>query len=253
MWEPVAEANSAACDVTLADGRRCVVVASSGRWARDTGRTAELVAATEHKLLALEQRVRDGRLKDAAKIGRAAQRILGPSGVGRLFDVEIGTGRFLYHYRDEAFDYEQMLAGRYVLTTSLGPRQATAAQVVRHYRQLTHIEHRFRVLKDFLHLRPVYHWTENRVRGHIGICVLAAVIEALITRDFTDAAVQDPDLDGQTISCARALQQLDRIRAVTLNAGDRTIEVVTRPTPLQARILTALDIDTSSWTKAHIT
>ncbi len=33
-WVPVPEANSADCDVTLADGRRAVVVASFERWER---------------------------------------------------------------------------------------------------------------------------------------------------------------------------------------------------------------------------
>lgn len=253
-WTPVPEADSAACDVTLADGRRCVVVASWQRFNRDTERTGQLVAATEDTLLALEARVRDGRLKDPAKIGRAAQRILGASGVGRLFDVEIDTGRFLYHYNQPALDYEQqLLAGRYVLTTSLTPRQAGAAQILAHYRQLLAVEARFRVLKDFLHLRPVYHWTENRVRGHIGICVLAAIIEALTARTLTQAGIADPDLDHQTISAARALRELDRIRAVTLTTGEHTINLVTRPSPLQGRILAAVDVDTTGWTKAHIT
>ena len=253
-WVPVPDAHSAACDITLADGRRCVVVASFERWTRDATRTSELVASTETKLLALEARVRHGRLKDPAKIGRAAQRILGPSGVARLFDVEIGPGRFLYHYRDDALDYEeQLLAGRYVLTTSLTPSQATTADIVRHYRQLTHIEHRFRVLKDFLHLRPVSHWTEQRVRGHIGICVLAAVIEALITRDLAHAGVDDPNLPDQTLTSARALRELDRIRHVTLNTAEHTIGLVTRRSPLHTRILAALRVDTSDWNKTHIT
>ncbi len=240
--------------MTLADGRRCVVVAGLQRWNRDTVRTDQLVAVTEAKLLALEQRVRDGRLADPAKSGRAAQRILGASGVARLFDVEIEQGRFLYHYNEPAFDYEQqLLAGRYVLTTSLTPRQAGPAQIVAHYRQLLEVEHRFRVLKDFLHLRPVYHWTENRVRGHIGICVLGAVIEALITQDLRHGEIGDPDLNHQTISCARALRELDRIRAVTLTTDEHTINLVTRPSPLQHSILAALGVDTTGWTKAHIT
>jgi hypothetical protein len=41
---PVPEANSAACEVTLADGRRAVVVASFERWERDRRRTAAFVA-----------------------------------------------------------------------------------------------------------------------------------------------------------------------------------------------------------------
>jgi len=37
------------------------------------------------------------------------------------------------------------------------------------------------VLKDFLALRPVFHYTEKRVRGHVATCVLAAVLEAVMT------------------------------------------------------------------------
>jgi hypothetical protein len=252
VWVPVPTANSAACDLTLTDGRRAVVVASLERHRRDTARTAELVARTETKLLALEARVRAGRLVDAGKIGRAAQRILGPSGVGRLFDVEINQGRFVYHYDETAFAYEDMLAGRYVLVTSLTADQATTAHVVATYRQLLAVEARFRVLKDFIHLRPVRHWTERRVRGHIAACIYAGVIEALITRHLAAADVRDPDLPNQHLTAARALRELDRVRAVTLDAAGHRIDLVTRRTPLQARILTTLDVDTTAWDQAHI-
>jgi transposase len=211
------------------------------------------VARTEAKLVALEWRVRDGLLADPGKIGRAAQRILGASGVGRLFDVEIGPGRFLYHYNDQAFAYEEQLAGHYVLTTSLTPVEASTVQVVTAYQQLQHIEQRFRVLKDFLHLRPVRHWTEQRVRGHIAICVYASILEALIANDLRAGDVRDPDLAEQQLSAARALRQLARIRAVTLDAGGRSVNIVTRRAPLQAAILSALHVDTTSWARAHIT
>jgi hypothetical protein len=250
-WVPVPAANSAACDITLTDGRRAVVVASFERWHRDTMRTAELVAKTEAKLSALQRRVHDGELVDASKIGRAAQRILGASPVARLFDVEIAEGYFLYYYNDDAFAYEALLAGRYVLTTSLTAAEATTAQIVGMYRQLLAVEHRFRVLKDFLHLRPVRHWTERRVRGHIAICVYAAVIEALIEQALRSADVRDPDLPDQHLTAARALRELHRIRTVTLTAGDHTIDAVTRRDSFQQRICDALGIDTTSWNHAH--
>ena len=250
-WVPVPAANSAACDVTLADGRRCVVVASFERWRRDTTRTAELIAQTEAKLSALQWRVHDGHLVDPGKIGRAAQRILGASPVARLFDVEIAQGHFVYHYNDDAFAYEELLAGRYVLTTSLTAHDASTAQVVTMYRQLLDVEHRFRVLKDFLHLRPVRHWTETRVRGHIAVCVYAAVIEALITQALRAADVRDPDLADQHLTAARALRQLHRIRCVTLTAGDHTLDAITQRTPLQREICDAVGIDTSGWNHAR--
>ena len=250
-WVPVPAANSAACDVTLADGRRCVVVASFERWRRDTTRTAELIAQTEAKLSALQWRVHDGHLVDPGKIGRAAQRIFGASPVARLFDVEIAEGHFIYHYNDDAIAYEELLAGRYVLTTSLSTSDASTAQVVTMYRQLLDVEHRFRVLKDFLHLRPVRHWTETRVRGHIAMCVYAAVIEALITQALRAADVRDPDLADQHLTAARALRELHRIRNVTLTAGDHTLDAITRRTPLQTTICGALDVDTNDWGHAH--
>ena len=252
-WVEIPQHHSRATDIALTDGTRAVVVESDARARRDTLRTAEIVARAEAELLALERRVRDGRLKDPAKIGRAAQRILGTGGVGRLFDLEIGPGRFTYHYNDHALAYEELLAGRYVLTTSLAPTAATTTQVVTAYRQLAAIEARFRVLKDFLHLRPVRHWTEQRVRGHVAVCVYAAVIETLIGCDLAKADVRDPDLDHQHLSAARALRELNRIRRVKLTANGNNIDLTTRRTPLQARALTAIGTDTQSWDKATIT
>lgn len=71
-----------------------------------------------------------------------------------------------------------------MITTSLDPSTASVETVVAHYKSLQAVERRFRVLKDFLALRPVFHYTERRVRGHVAICVLAAVIEALMAIDL---------------------------------------------------------------------
>ncbi len=230
-----------------------MVVASDARHRRDTAHTAELVAKCEAKLLALENRVRDKRLKDPAKIGRAAQRILGPSGVSGLFDIEIVEGRFTYHYNDTAQAYEEQLAGRYVLTTSLTPTQASTTRIVVAYRQLLNVESRFRTLKDFLHLRPVHHWSEQRVKGHVAVCVYAAVIETLINKALVVADVCDPDIDAQHLTAQRALRELGRIHQVNLTAGGRNINLITPRSQLQNQILAALNIDTRTWDKANIT
>jgi len=252
-WVPVPEASSFATEVDL-DGERCVVVASPERWRRDHARTRELVHRTEEQLLALEWRVRDGELQDPGKIGRAVQRVLGKSGVSRLFRIEIRKGFFLYDYDHEAMDYERdLLCGRYVLTTSLKASVCSTESVVTAYRGLLETEDRFRELKDFLGLRPMYHFTENRVRGHIAICVLAATIEALMSQDIRTAGIYDPDLSFQHLSARRALRELHRVRLVELDAGERRVEVVTRRTPLQAKVLKTFGVDTSDWDRARIT
>ncbi|MXV88280.1 MAG: IS1634 family transposase [Acidimicrobiales bacterium] len=251
-WVDMADHRCRAAETPLADGTRAVVVESDARARRDTARTAELVARAETALLGLEHRVRSGRLADPAKIGRAAPRILGPSGVSRLFDLDIGQGRFVYHYDEAAHAWDKLLAGRYVLTTSLAHEQADTARVVAAYRQLAGVEARFQTLKDFLKLRPIRHWTEHRVRGHIAVCVWAAVIETLIAKDLAAADIADPDQPEQHLTAPRALRELDRIRRVHLTAAGRSIELTTRRSPLQASILTAIGADTRHWDNTHI-
>ena len=193
-WVELSDLGSRATEVEH-DGRRFVVVDSPARKTRDDAREEELMVRTEDKLIALSERVRRGRLTDKAKIGAAADRILRDSGVGRCFSTYVDDGLFHWAYDEGAYSYDtELLAGRYVIATSLNKHVATTAEIVYHYRALQHVERRFRVLKDFLGLRPVYHFTENRVRGHIAICVLAAVIEAVMAKDLAAADVRDPDL-----------------------------------------------------------
>ncbi len=60
------------------------------------------------------------------------------------------------------------------------------------------------------------------------------------------------DQPRQFLSPERALRELGRIRAVTLTAGTRTIDVVTRRTTLQSRVLAALGVDTSAWERPRV-
>src|SRR5206468_4002097 len=53
--------------------------------------------------------------------------------------------------------------------------------------------------------------------GHVAVCVYAAVIEALLSRALLGADVRDPDLADQHLSAPRALRELARIKAVTLD------------------------------------
>jgi len=74
------------------------------------------------------------------------------------------------------------------------------------------------------------------VRGHVAICVLAAVIEAVMALDLAGAKITDPDLEGQQLSARRALRELERVRMVRFSdAEGNERQVVTRPTPSRPR------------------
>ena len=251
-WEAVPEARSFCAEITH-DSRRFVVVFSPVRYFRDRYRHLTLCARIEDGLIAIEERVRAGRLVDPAKIGAAADRVLSSSPVGRCFVTTIRKGFFSWDFDDKARRYdEELLCGRFVLTTSLTASEASAAQVLRYYKSLQNVERRFRVMKDFLSLRPMFHWTEARVRGHVALCVLAATIEAVMAQDLVKAKVMDPDLPFQSMTPRRALALLKEVRIQHLAAGNKQIKLVNRRSALQAKVLKALQVDTSTWSKAEI-
>jgi hypothetical protein len=165
----------------------------------------------------------------------------------------VAKAKFSWDFNEKARRYdEELLCGRYVITTSLDAQEVDCAQVLRYYRSLQNVERRFRVLKDFLSLRPVFHWTEKRVRGHVALCVLAATIEAVMAKDLAAAKVMDPNLAFQHMTPRRALAELAEVRLELVRAGERSIELVSRPKPAQAKALAALGVDTSGWGKATI-
>ena len=179
-------------------------------------------------------------------------RILRDSGVGRCFAVTIRHGVFSWRFDEEALSYEEkLLAGRYVLVTSLSPKEASVTDIVRHYKMLQNVERRFRVMKDFLGLRPVHHRLEERVRAHIALCVIAAVIEAVMGDDLASRSAERPRSARTDDDTAPRPRRAGKIRRHHLHAG-HDIELVDRPDKLQRQILDAFRVEDSTWGRAKL-
>jgi len=74
--------------------------------------------------------------------------------------------------RNEKFhEWSQLVDGCYLLRTNL--TGVDPATLWRRYIQLTEAEWAFRIAKDELAIRPVWHQKEDRVRSHVLICFLA--------------------------------------------------------------------------------
>ena len=78
--------------------------------------------------------------------------------------------------------------------------------MVKSYKELQQIERSFRELKDFLKIRPIFHHTDQRVRAHVFICVLAYLFERLI-----GLLCRRTSLD---LSPRKALSFLSRLKAI---------------------------------------
>lgn len=105
--------------------------------------------------------------------------------------------------------------GKWVLRTNT---DLPAQEVALAYKGLWQVEQAFRTLKTPLELRPIYHWTEGRIRGHVMVCFLAFVLRQILGKKLTKL--------GWSGSFTELLAALGRVRATVLRGkGGQTFRL----------------------------
>jgi len=147
-----------------------------------------------------------GRVKDPDKIGVAAGKIINKRKVAKRFLVDIGQQRISWRRDQASIDAEAATDGIYVIRTPVPAETLDAAGAVAAYKDLAKLERDFRHIKaEDLDLRPIYHRLEDRVRGHLLICMLACYLlwhlrQAWAPLTFTD---ENPPARGNPVAPAR--------------------------------------------------
>jgi hypothetical protein len=139
-----------------------------------------LLAATENALEKILKQVqrRTKTPLSAAEIGKKLGQVLNHFKVGKHFEVTIADGQLSYARRTQAIEREAELDGLYVIRTSEAAQDLSAEDTMRGYKNLAQGERAFRTLKGMdLQIRPIYHRSEERVRAHIFLCLLAYYVE----------------------------------------------------------------------------
>ena len=239
----------------------------------------DLLTATEKALATLARGAarRTRTPFDDATLGQKVGRVIHHYKMAKHLAVTIAGGRLTWTRRTESIQQESQLDGFYVIRTSLAAAQVSAADAVRHYKSLAHVERAFRCLKGIdVRIRPIHHRTEDHVRAHIFLCVLAYYVEwhlrqawaPLLFADETleaDRATRDPVAPAAPSAAARRkkierqtadglpLHSFDTLLAVLATRAALTcrlrsdptaapVRQVTPPSPLQARALELLGL-----------
>jgi transposase len=239
----------------------------------------ELLCATESALAKIAQRVQRATnpLSGKEKIGLAVGKVIEKYKMSKHFELFIGETAFSFQRKIEQIAQEAALDGVYIVRTSLPAQAISDAQTVSAYKSLSQVERAFRALKTTsLEIRPIYHWRERRVRGHVLLCMLAYYVEwhmrkklAPLLYDETDheaaAAIRDSPVSkaqrspaalrkektGRTeddlpvLSFRGLLNHLSTytlIRAATPPHMQHTFLMYSEPTPIQKRAFELLHI-----------
>jgi transposase len=80
-----------------------------------------------------------------------------------------------YSLNEKAIISDERFDGYYAIQTSL--QDLSAEAVLEAYHTLWKIEESFRIMKSTLEVRPIFHWTEQRIKGHFVVCFLAFLLE----------------------------------------------------------------------------
>lgn len=89
-----------------------------------------------------------------------------------------GAGRFIKNTEDglaielntEKIEADCIYDGFKALSTTT---DLPVEEILSKYSDLFEVEHSFRALKSQLEIRPMFHWTDSRIKGHICLCFIA--------------------------------------------------------------------------------
>ena len=113
-------------------------------------------------------------------------------------------------------------------------RELSGKEVIKAYKLLWQVQDSFRSLKTTLKLRPIYHWTGKRIKGHIMMCFISfyilRYIEIMLNKN------------GINITAEKAIEELNEIRSIDLVTNNKSYIVRTEISGMKTKIFRALSV-----------
>ena len=195
------------------------------------GRLAARIARSKRRLDPTQVNRQIGRIlqqnqRSAARFAVRLQEDSGPAG----FHLQV-------EYNASFDDWADLSEGAYMLRSNI--TDWSDEQLWKAYIQLTQAEAAFRIQKDQLQVRPVWHQRADRVQAHILVCFLAFVLWKSLEMWQQRAGLGN--------SPRTVLEELARIQShdiilPTPTHGDIRLRCVTQPDAAQAALLDRLGI-----------
>lgn len=208
LWSVSLAESFPGCDLP----KRLIVLESEGRREKTAAILERRLQRVREGLSKLEQRVLAGRLKDREAIRIAVEKVLHRSGVKKYFSYLAQPGSLHWEEDTQAVAARKAQAGKYAL---LAKTDLPAEEVLSAYRTLLAAEDAFRVLKDELDLRPLWHKCDVNVEGHVLLAMWSYLLYKVLAVQLERHKVDLP--------MPRALQAVKEVRAVEVALREQPI------------------------------
>ncbi len=177
-------------------GERLVVCKNPLLAVERARKRGELLGATERALEGVNAATRrDTRpLRGREVIALRVGAVLGRWKMAKHFTVTITDTAVTWSRDAASIAAEAALDGIYVVRTSVPAAEMGPVEVVASYKRLAGVERVFRSMKTVdLRVRPVHHRTEDHVRAHVFLCLLAYYVEWHLRQELRPLLFDDHD------------------------------------------------------------
>jgi transposase len=235
------------------DGEETFILArSADRRAKEQAMHEKFTSRLEEGLKKMQAAAVAGRLRDEAAAGERLGRLKEQNWrASQAFEVSIqrlaqprGKQQLEITWkRQEKFaDWSQHADGCYLLRSNL--KDVDAATLWKRYIQLTDAEWAFRITKDELEIRPIWHQKEDRVKAHILVCFLAYVLWKTLAGWMQKAGLGDaPRTVVESFAAIKSGDVTLRARRQTCGPERHiTLRCVTEPDEAQSVLLDRLGL-----------
>jgi len=170
-------------------------------------------------------------------------RVINKYKMGKFFIFE-GSGETLKYKLDEdRIEKEASLDGCYVVYSDVSAEDMTDIEAVESYKSLMFVEQAFRNMKTVaLEVQPVYHKTDDRIKSHVFICMLAYYVMWHMKQRLQPLYESDKEGRNRKYTFDNFIEILKSIRKETVEFSDTISSIITTPTKEQKRILELLSV-----------
>jgi transposase len=215
------------------DGRRLILCESEHRLYHEQQMRESIMNIVRAKLQRLERMVKDGKVKHPDLIIKRAEKILNRKRAHWYFEYTVGKGKFTWQENTKRIEKEKFVEGKFFLITN--NKEMKGESLILTYKDLWMIERGFRTLKNFIRVRPIFHWKKQRVEAHVLLCMISLFMEKLLQKKINDAK--------KRWSASRVLDSLRTIKIAKVQTGEKIETKFTTPGPIQRQMLEIIGIE----------
>jgi transposase len=207
---------------------------------RETGTRKALLDATRTALEKISQSKRKG---TPEAIGKRVGKVFAKTKMEKFVQWEVKEGCLLWSFKEDKVYAEQLLDGCYIINTDVPAELMDKQEIVASYKKLALVEQAFRNLKTVqLEIRPVYHKTDDRIRCHVFLCMLAYYIQWHMNQRLKPLFQSDGKNKYRRWTFENVIERLKSVRREIVTVEDTNCRVVSTPDEEQKRILDLLKV-----------